>query len=279
MTPARTPKRGGARALLMTVVGRSYPRIVGTLREPSWIFFELFLPLVALCAYVFVYRALHAPERYVGFVVVGGAMVAFWTNVLWSMGSQLYWEKSNGNLGLYIMAPCPLMAILLGMAMGGMVATTIRAAVVLALGVWFFHVHFAISSVPHLVLVFALAMTALYGLGMMFASLFLLLGREAQHLAQAAMEPVLLLSGFFFPLRSFPGWLAAASSILPLSLGLDALRQVAFAGGPASGFLSVPVEEAALAVLAAVFLVCARGLLRHMERLAVSEGRLTERGA
>jgi len=36
----------------------------------------------------------------VGFVVLGGTMTAFWMNVLWSMASQLYWEKEMGNLQL-----------------------------------------------------------------------------------------------------------------------------------------------------------------------------------
>ena len=41
-----------------------------------------------------------APPEYVGFVVLGGAMTAFWLNVMWMMASQLYWEKSQGNLEL-----------------------------------------------------------------------------------------------------------------------------------------------------------------------------------
>ena len=45
------------------------------------------------------------------------AMTAFWMNVLWSMSSQLYWEKEQGNLALYIMAPNSMMAVLLGMAL------------------------------------------------------------------------------------------------------------------------------------------------------------------
>jgi predicted permease len=87
-------------------------------REKTWVFFDVFLPLLGVSAYVFVYRAIGAPEEYIGFVVVGGAMTAFWMNVLWGMSSQLYWEKEQGNLALYIMAPNSMMAILLGMALG-----------------------------------------------------------------------------------------------------------------------------------------------------------------
>ena len=53
-------------------------------------FFETVLPLMSVVAYVFIYRAANAPEEFIGFVVVGGAMTAFWLNVLWSMASQLY---------------------------------------------------------------------------------------------------------------------------------------------------------------------------------------------
>src|SRR5216117_3722168 len=60
-------------------------------------------------------------------VVLGGTMVAFWLNVLWSMASQLYWEKEIGNLQLYMMAPMNRMALLGGMAVGGMVMTSMRA--------------------------------------------------------------------------------------------------------------------------------------------------------
>src|SRR5574338_1173728 len=109
-------KNTGWRLFMQTILGRAYPRVVVMSREKSWLFFEIFLPLLSVSAYVFVYRAIGAPEEYVGFVVMGGAMTAFWMNILWSMSSQLYWEKETGNLALYIMSPNSMMAVLLGMA-------------------------------------------------------------------------------------------------------------------------------------------------------------------
>src|SRR6059058_3698755 len=112
---------------LRSIRGRAYPRIIGANREPSWIFFEAVLPLLTIAAYVFIYRAIAANQivnanaetaarilantnALVASVVLGGAMVAFWLNVLWSMASQLYWEKEIGNLQLYMMAPMNRMA-------------------------------------------------------------------------------------------------------------------------------------------------------------------------
>jgi ABC-2 type transport system permease protein len=262
---------------LQTVVARAYPRIIAQhRRERSWIFFEVLLPMLAVSAYVFVYRAIGAPESYVGFVVVGGAMMAFWANILWQMSSQLFWEKETGNLSLYVMAPTSLMAILLGMAVGGMSATLLRAIGIVLLGTLFFHVQFSLGSVWLLFLTFTLTMVALYGMGMMFSSLFLLLNREAWHLSNLAQEPVYLFSGFYFPVKSLDFWVALGASIIPLTLGLDALRQLVFADGASIGFLSVPVELAGLAVLSVVFVVGSRRMLAHMEKLAIREGRLTE---
>ena len=269
-------KNTGWRLFLQTIIGRAYPRVIGTQREKSWMFFDVFLPVLAVSAYVFVYRAMRAPEEYVGFVVVGGAMTAFWLNVLWSMSSQLYWEKEQGNLALYIIAPNSMMAILLGMAVGGMFATALRALAVIVVGSIAFQVQYAIAGLPELLAVFFLAMTALYGMGMMLASLFLLLGREAWHFSNLAQEPIFLFSGFYFPVKSFNFWVAAAASIIPLTLGLDAMRQLVFPSGAALGFLNVYVEIAILVVLCVVFLTASKFLLDYMERLAIREGRLTE---
>ena len=272
----RVQKNSGWRLFLQTVIARAYPRLIGQQREKSWLFFDIFLPMMGVAAYVFVYRALNAPEDYIGFVVVGGAMTAFWMNVLWSMSSQLYWEKEQGNLALFILSPNSMMAVLLGMALGGLVATTLRALAIMLLGSLLFQVAYTVASLWQLVAVFLLAMTALYGMGMMAASLYLLLSREAWHISNLATEPVYLISGFYFPIKSFNFWVAAAASIIPLTLGLDAMRQLVFLSGPSLGFLSVPLEIGILIVLCVVFLTGARYLLAHMERLAIREGRLTE---
>ena len=274
--PKIEKRASGVELFLRTVVGRAYPRIIGLQREKSWLIFDVFFPVVSVIGYVLIYRALRAPEAYIGFVVVGGAMMAFWMNILWNMSSQLYWEKETGNLPLYIAAPAQMMAILLGMALGGLVATLIRALGVVIVGSLIFQVNYEISSPGMLVLVFFLTMIALYGMGMMTASIFLLLSREAWHLANLATEPIFLMSGFYFPVKVLPFWVAAGASIIPLTLGLDAMRQLVFAGGSTLGFLDVKVEAMILTALGVIFLVAARLLLGYMERLSIREGRITE---
>ncbi len=265
------------RTNLRAVVGRAYPRVIGLTREPSWIFFEILLPFLAVSAFVFVYRALEAPEDYIGFVVLGGALTAFWLNVVWMMAAQFYWEKDQGNLELYFTAPMHLMSILAGMAIGGLVMTSSRALAVIAIGSLLYGVTYDIQQPLLLASVFLLTMIPLYGMGMLFASLFLLWGREAYHLAELLQEPIYFLGGVNFPLRAIGAVAGVVIATLPLGVGLDALRQLAFAGSGVEGVLPVGAEVLILVAMGVIFLVAARLALRYLEHLARREGRLTLR--
>jgi ABC-2 type transport system permease protein len=283
-TLARTPREAAEwstgrliRVNLRAIVGRAYPRVIGLTREPSWVFFEILLPFLAVSAFVFVYRALDAPEEFIGFVVLGGAMTAFWLNVVWMMAAQFYWEKDQGNLELYFSAPMHLMSIMAGMAIGGLVMTSSRALAVIGIGSIIYGVNFDVEQPWLLVGVFLLTMIPLYGMGMLFASLFLMWGREGFHLAQLMQEPIYFLGGVNFPLTAIGPIAALAIAVLPLAVGLDAMRQLAFASSDTQGVLPVGTEIAILAVMGVIFLVAARLALGYLEQLARREGRLTLR--
>jgi len=278
---APAPREGSAHntgptLFLQAMLARAYVRIVGSLREPSWMLSDAIFPNLGMCAFVLLYRALGAPRSYEALAVVGGVLTTYWINVVWGMGAQLYWEKQQGQLQLYFAAPCSRMAILSGMAIGGLAATVLRSLVGVAVGAWVFHIQVAAFSPWALAGVFVLTMVALYALGMTLASLFLLYGREAWHTANALQEPVYFLSGLYFPIRSIGGLGAVAAGILPLTLGTDAIRQVLL-GADAHGLLPLRLEALALAVLGALFLYLARVSLAHLEGLSKREGRLTQR--
>jgi len=311
-TVRRTDLRARIGLNLRSVAGRAYPRVVGANREPSWILFEALLPLLGIAAYVYVYqsfgdRAIAAiidatspgPTRdaaiaaakasanaLIASVVLGGTMVAFWLNVLWSMASQLYWEKEIGNLQLYMMAPMHRMALLGGMAVGGMFMTSMRAVSTLLAGVLVFGVVYQVVDPLALLAVFFVTLVALYGLGMMFASLYLLWGREAWHMSALLEEPIFFSSGFYFPMGGLyqaGGWgraIAVAGTFIPASLGLDAMRQLTLGQTAFGGTLwvfTVDLELGLLAILAVVFLILARYALAYLEMLAKREGKLTSR--
>ncbi|MFI5254133.1 MAG: ABC transporter permease [Candidatus Limnocylindrales bacterium] len=263
---------------LRAVRGRAYPRVTGLFREKSWLFFEIVLPFLTTSAFVLVYQTLQAPAQYIGFVVLGGAMTAFWLNVIWMMAAQLYWEKDQGNLELYFAAPMDMMSVLLGMAVGGMVMSSSRAAVVLFVGTVVYGVSFSVTQWGLLLAVFFLTLAALYGLGMMLSSLFVLWGREAWHLTQLLQEPVYFVSGLNFPVGRLGFLGALAIAIIPLAVGLDAMRQLAFAAGLGPTGTPPPgIEALILVAMTVVFLGLARVMLQVLEHMARQKGRISAR--
>jgi ABC-2 type transport system permease protein len=153
-----------------------------------------------------------------------------------------------------------------------------RAVVVLVAASVIYGVAFHVDQWPLLIAVFFLTLTALYGLGMVLASLFLVWGREAFQTTQLFIEPVYFVSGLNFPVGRLGALGALAIATIPLAVGLDAMRQLAFAGSDVDyGTPSPEIEALILVVMTGVFLLAARWMLRRMERMARREGRLSLR--
>jgi ABC-2 type transport system permease protein len=263
------------RIFLKSIVARAYPRVVGATRQKTWLFFDMAFPMVGALAMVLVYQGLHAPRQYLGFVVMGGAMLAFWQNVLWSMGVQMYWDRGGGTLELYVISPTTFESVLLGMALGSMVTVTLRAGAILLLGSLLFGITYTAAGTLPAIGVFLLTLAALYCMGMLLASLFLFYGREAWHLANAMQEPVYFLSGLYFPVHALGAYVGAAASLVPMTLGLDAMRQLLLPGTP----VFIPAWAEALLVGAQIpmFALLAGISLRFMESRARQDGKLVTR--
>ena len=260
------------RIFLKTIAARGYPRFVASFRNKTWLITETLLPLIGTIAMIYVYRALHAPARYLGFVVLGGVLLAFWQNVIWAMATQFFWDRGAGNLELFAMAPTSLAAILLGMAFGGAYVSLTRAITVLVVASILFGVGYsAVGLVPALG-VFVLTICALYCLGMLLASLFLFYHREAWQLADAMQEPIYFLSGFYFPVRSLGAVVGGVGSLIPLTLGLDAIRQLVLPG--TLQFIPIRWELLAIVVQIAGYALLSQVSLRFLERRAREDARL-----
>jgi len=261
---------------LKAAYARLWVRVKGGNREPEWLIAELIIPVITLSTYVYLYKMVKAPPEYASFVIIGGTMLAFWSNVLWNMSAQFYWEKETGILEVYFVAPISRMAILLGMALGGMVNTTLRAVAILVAGTLIFQVPMVMNEPLTALLIFFLTIAALYALGMMFASLFMLYGREAWHTANLLQEPIQFLSGTYFPMTGtvVPFMVQLLSSLIPLTFGLDGIRRVAILG---QGITDVWMNIVALVIFILILLPLAKFALNYMENLGKKEGRLTLR--
>lgn len=271
-----TTRRDELVANLRAAYARMWVRLRGSNRDPVALAAEIGLPILTIGAYVILYRALNFSSTAGAAVIIGGAMIAFWTNVLWNMSSQWFWEREQGNLEMYMVAPVSRMSILLGMAMGGSLNTGIRALGIVLLGIFVFQVPFQVAEPLTVGLVFMLTLVALYTMGMLFASLFMLYGREAWNTANLLQEPVYFLSGAYFPAfyGIVPLAIAIAGSLIPMTLGLDAIRRLVINGASIG---AVWPEVLGIVACILVLFPLARRALNYMESLGKREGRLTLR--
>jgi ABC-2 type transport system permease protein len=212
-----------------------------------------------------------------GFAVLGGVMIAFWSNVLWSMASQFFWDKQEGILEIYLVSPAPITAILVGMSVGG-IAGTLPSATFVGLIGWVFFSPPLNPSLPALALTFLLTIFSLYAMGMLLSSLYLAYGREAETLNDAIGEPISMLSGLYYPTLGtaspFPLAIQAIASLIPLTIGMDALRKALF---NSQGVETVYPNLVVLAVMAVVLLYTANRSLKALEERGRREGSISVR--
>jgi len=241
--------------ILRPAFARAYVRIFGGFREKSWLFWEVILPTIFMSSIIFAYENLDAPKIFIGFVVLGTIMMNFWYNVLWGMGSVLYWEKETGNLEVYILTGSPLPSLLLGMALGGMFNTSIRSLAMILIGIFVFNAEFTPAYLPYALIIFFLTLFALYSMGMAFASLHLIYGRKGIRLNEVMGEPISFLSGQYYPINIFPTFIQSIASLMPITIGLDGVRRALILG---VGFESLWLHMTLLVVM--VFILFPLGI-------------------
>ena len=264
------------RPWLRTARARAQVRLWSIFGEPLWIIVNMGFPIFSSLAFSLLYLSIGAGS-YVGFAVLGGVMVAFWGNVLWSMASNFNWDKQEGLFDIYLTSPASITALLVGMAAGGILATAPTAGIVTVLGWLLFHPVVS-PSWPAVVLTFGLTLVALYALGMTLSSLYLVYGREAETMNNVIQEPVSMLSGMYFPsigaFSPFPFALQVAASLIPLTIGMDALRKSLFFGQGVEGLW---LDLFLLADLAVAMLIASAVSLDALERKGRRDGTISVR--
>jgi len=259
-----------------TMYSRAWVRVRSTFGEPAWLAVNLSVPLLSSLAMALLYGSVGL-SKYTGFAILGGVMLAFWGNVLWSMASQFNWDKEEGIFEIYLVSPAPITAILVGMSLGGILATLPSATLVAVIG-WLFFSTSINPSWPSVILTFVLTLASLYAMGMLLSSLYLAYGREAESLNNAIGEPINLLSGLYFPSigfgSPFPFAIQFIASLIPLTIGMDALRKSVFY---ASGFGSIWLDLVTLAVMAVVLLYLGDKALTALENRGRRQGTLVVR--
>jgi len=159
---------------------------------------------------------------YIQFVAPGvvGMSILF-TSIFSGIG--LLWDRQFGFLKETLVAPVPRTNVMIGRTLGGATVATIQGSLILTvcLIAGFRPAHW--TTVPLAFLFMILTAIVFAGLGTAIGS-FLENMQGFQLIMNFLVMPIFFLSGALFPLTNLPKLLSAATSLDPLSYGIDGLR-------------------------------------------------------
>ena len=188
-------------------------------------------------------------RQYFAFVVVGAAMFSLLSTCATALPSALDGAIARGTFEVMLGTPARLSAICSGLMGYGLLWAILRAGILVAtaaaLGaqiVW--------HSVPLGLLVLAITMLSYVGAGLALSSLVLVF-RTTGPLTAGLLTASMFLGGVYYPTHVIPSWIQDVASVLPITYGLRALRQIVLRG---YGLTAVAHDLEMLSIMAALLL-------------------------
>jgi ABC-2 type transport system permease protein len=254
------------------------------LRYPSWIMAMVIWPLLFPLGYIFTARALSGPNgvglatfsaltgtRDVVAYIVFGATFYMWLNItLWNVGGHLRNEQMLGTLESNWLCPVGRLTLLVGANLEKLISSL----GFLAVTVLEFRLFFGISLVDGnrwlLLLVVALVIPSIYGIGMVFASLVIRF-KESNALVFLVRGTFMVFCGITVPVQILPHWMQLVATFLPLTYAIHASRAAVLTD---ASFGSVATDLWRLAAFALVLPTFGAYAFRVVERRARRLGTL-----
>src|SRR2546428_7790689 len=105
-----------SRLWLRALYARMWMRVMSVFNEPLWIAVNIGFPFFSSVGLGLLYASTGL-RSFVGFAILGGIMISFWGNVLWSMASQFNWDRQVGMFVIYLSSTARMTAVLIGLSM------------------------------------------------------------------------------------------------------------------------------------------------------------------
>lgn len=140
-------------------------------------------------------------------------------------GITTVFDREFGFLKEILVAPVKRSSILIGKLLGGVTQAMIQAIIILLLAIAM-GASLDLNGMAGMILTMFIVATAFVSLGLAFASKFTSM-EGFQMVMNFLIQPMIFLSGAFYPTKTLPSWLQWAVKLNPLTYGVDAIRYFA----------------------------------------------------
>jgi ABC-2 type transport system permease protein len=142
---------------------------------------------------------------------------------LTTFASQIREGQVTGTLEVTLMSSLRLSLMLIYSSLWNYFFAFVRFVLYLAVGSVLYGVSFQQANIPVALLMFLLTVLSFLGIGVLWASLVLLIKR-GEAIMTTAGYAVILISGVLFPPAVLPPWIRVFSDLIPLTHALEGMR-------------------------------------------------------
>lgn len=210
--------------------------------------------------------------NFFAFLLIGIALTDCVGVSLTAFAQQIREGQMTGTLEITLLSPVSLPIILIYSSLWGYFFSAVRLLLYLVAGVIVYGVDLSKANVPAGMVIFLLTVLAFMGVGILWASIVLLVKR-GDSIMMVFSYLVILTSGVLFPASVLPGWLSKLSVLSPLTHALSGMRSALLQGAGLSSLLPV---VGILLLFSGVFLTLGITSFQYAVNLARRAGSLAE---
>jgi ABC-2 type transport system permease protein len=227
---------------------------------------QILTSLFSLTLFYYVSRLVHVTgfgshDAYFGFVVVGISLVGVMYSCF-SIPEMVRQELIAGTFDRLLLSPFGAIRGVLAMTLFPMMLSFVLASITLGLGCVVFGLRLHWSTVPLSLPVMFLALLAFMPLGVLFASLTVVI-KQGNVGTTWVIALLSIVGGLYFPVSLLPGWLQTAATLQPFTAATDLLRHLlvnsSLGASPGASLLKLVVFAGALLPISIFVLVSAIG--------------------
>lgn len=207
---------------------------------------------------------------YFSFVLIGIALTDYLAISTNTFATEIRTSQIVGTLESLLVTPTSIATILLSSYFYKLLSTSLRILLYFFIGVFLFGIQLHPVNMLALTITFSLTLLPFFGLGLLSAS-FILVFKQGNPIGGLLAAGSGLLAGVVYPVSLLPDWLKPFSAILPVTHGLEAIRQILLNN---AGLQEISNQLLYLSFLSLIFLSTGFAAIYYGLKIAKKEGSL-----
>jgi ABC-2 type transport system permease protein len=207
---------------------------------------------------------------YFTFLLVGVALTDYFTVATSAFASEIRGAQVVGTLESLLVTPTSIATILLSSFLYRLLITSVRIFLYFLVGITLFDANLNLNNLPAIATTFFLILLPFVGIGLISAS-FIIVLKQGSPISSIVSISSGLLGGVLYPVQVLPDWIQPVSQFLPITHGLEAMRQILINDG---GFVEIGHQLLVLSCFALLFMGSGIFSIIVAVRIARKEGSL-----